>query len=280
MDELTGKVAVITGAGSGIGAAMARACAAAGMAVAVVDVNKDRAAAVAQELTATGTRAAPFPVDVSDAEAVDLLAADVFDQFGACHLLHNNAGLCPLGRSWDHSVAEWQHVLGVNVMGVVNGVNAFVPRLLEQADEAHIVNTASAAALRYVPSEAVYNATKFAVLGLTESLRDELAPHRIGVSALVPGGVATNIADSMRGVGGAIRSEEEVEALLGRLLTVDTAHVTVITADQAASLVLEAVRNNDAYIVTHPGSLPAVEERHAGIESAYRTQRQRHPELP
>jgi NAD(P)-dependent dehydrogenase (short-subunit alcohol dehydrogenase family) len=280
MERLTGKVAVITGAGSGIGAGMARACAVAGMAVAVVDVNKDRASTVAEELTANGTRAVAFAVDVRDAEAVDVLAADVFDQFGGCHLLHNNAGLCPLGRSWDHSAAEWQHVLGVNLMGVVNGVNAFVPRLLDQAEEAHIVNTASAAALRYVPSEALYNATKFAVLGLTESLRDELVPYSIGVSALVPGGVATNIADSMRGAGGAIRSEEEVGALLGRLLTVDAPHVTIITADQAASLVLEAVRNNDAYIITHPGSLPAVAERHAGIEAAYRTQRQQHPELP
>jgi NAD(P)-dependent dehydrogenase (short-subunit alcohol dehydrogenase family) len=279
MQRFTDKVAVITGAGSGIGAAMARACAAAGMAVAVVDVNKDRASTVAEELTANGARAVAFAVDVRDAEAVDMLAADVFDHFGGCHLLHNNAGLCPLGRSWDHSAAEWQQVLGVNLMGVVNGVNAFVPRLLAQAEEAHIVNTASAAALRYVPSEALYNATKFAVLGLTESLRDELAPYDIGVSALAPGGVATNIAESMRG-GGAIRSEKEVEVLLGRLLTVDTAHVTVITADQAASLVLEAVRNNDAYIITHPGSLPAVVDRHAGIEAAYRTQRQRHPELP
>src|SRR6202011_6047286 len=105
MERLTGKVAVITGAGSGIGAAMARACAAAGMAVAVVDVNKDRASTVAEELTANGARAIAFAVDVRDGEAVDMLAADVFDQFGGCHLLHNNAGLCPLGRSWDHSAA-------------------------------------------------------------------------------------------------------------------------------------------------------------------------------
>ena len=127
MKVLDGKVAVITGGGSGIGVGVARACGAAGMAVAVVDLDVDRASVMADELSAAETRAAAFAADVSDADAVDALAAEVFDRFGGCHLLLNNAGLCPLGRSWDHSAAEWSHVVGVNLMGVVNGVNAFVP---------------------------------------------------------------------------------------------------------------------------------------------------------
>ena len=280
MEQLEGRVAVITGGGSGIGAGVARACATAGMAVAVVDVDLDRASTVADELTADGANAAAFAVDVSDAAAVEALAKEVFDRFGGCHLLHNNAGLCPLGRSWDHAPDEWHHVLGVNVMGVVNGANAFVPRLLDQGTTAHIVNTASAAALRFVPASALYNTTKFAVVGLTESLRHDLAPRGIGVSALLPGGVATNIGDSMRGTVGPLRSDDEVVSLLVELTTVDAAHTTVITPEQAGALVLEGVRNDDAYIVTHPGSFPAVLERHRAIEDAYRAQRARHAELP
>jgi NAD(P)-dependent dehydrogenase (short-subunit alcohol dehydrogenase family) len=280
MEQLEGKIAVVTGAGSGIGAGVARACAAAGMSVAVVDVDSARAAAVAAALEADGCRTAPFTVDVSDADAVLALAAEVFARFGGCHLLHNNAGLCPLGRGWEHSAEEWRYVIGVNLLGVVHGVRAFVPRLLEQGEDAHIVNTASAAALRYVPSSTLYNTTKFGVVGLTENLREELAPHRIGVSALCPGGVATNIADTMRGAVGPQRSDDQVMALLGQLATVDASHTTVITPDQAGALVLDGVRNNDAYIITHPGSHPAVAERHAQIEAAYVAQRQRHPELP
>jgi NAD(P)-dependent dehydrogenase (short-subunit alcohol dehydrogenase family) len=280
MRELDGKTAVVTGAGSGIGAAVARACAVAGMHVAVVDVDADRAAAVTSEIRGNGRRAESFAVDVSDFDAVEALAASVFERFGACHLLHNNAGVCPVGRAWDHSPEEWRHVVGVNLIGVVNGATAFAPRLVAQGEEAHVVNTASAAALRFVPASALYNATKFAVLGYTESLRHDLAPHRIGVSALCPGGVDTNIGDTLHGTVGPRRNEAEVGALLTELATVDATHITVITPDQVAALVLEGVRNNDAYIITHPGSRAAVAARAADIDAAFGAQAERHPDLP
>jgi NAD(P)-dependent dehydrogenase (short-subunit alcohol dehydrogenase family) len=250
------------------------------MNVAVVDINGDRAAAVASDVAGSGPRAVPFAVDVSSLEAVEALAVSVFDRFAGCHLLHNNAGVCPVGRAWDHSPEEWRHVVGVNLMGVVNGVTAFVPRFIEQGAEAHVVNTASASALRYVPSSALYNATKFGVLGYTESLRHDLAPHGIGVSALCPGGVDSNIGETLHGTVGPRRGEDEVNALLAELGTVDPAHVTVITADQAGALVLEGVRKNDAYIITHPGSRAAVAARAAAIDDAYAAQHTRHPELP
>jgi NAD(P)-dependent dehydrogenase (short-subunit alcohol dehydrogenase family) len=280
MDELEGKVAVITGAGSGIGAGVAQACADEGMVVVVVDVNSDRAAAVASQLTGRGVQSIAMPVDVTKPQEVDSLAEGVFSRFGGCHLLHNNAGLCPFGRSWDHTAAEWRQVLDVNLMGVVYAINAFVPRLLEQDEEAHIVNTVSAAALRYVPSESLYNTSKFALLGLTESLQPELARYGIGVSALLPGGVQTNIGESMRRTSGHIHSDDQLDALLAELRTVDTAHITTITSEEVGKLVLEGVRNNDLYIITHPGSEDAVRERHAAIEHAYQLQRARHPELP
>jgi NAD(P)-dependent dehydrogenase (short-subunit alcohol dehydrogenase family) len=278
--QLEGKVAVVTGGGSGIGAGVARACAAAGMSVAVVDVDLGRASSIADDLLAAGAHAAPYAVDVADASAVAGLAAEVFERFGGCHLLHNNAGLCPLGRSWDHDAVEWHHVLGVNLLGAVNGVNAFVPRMIEQGGEAHVVNTASAAALRFVPSSAMYNTSKIAVVGYTESLRHDLAPHGIGASVVCPGGVATNIGESMRGAAGRQRSDEELASLLADLRTLAMSHTTVITADDVGVVVLEGVRNNDLYIITHPGSEPQVVARHRAIEHAYQVQRERHPELP
>ena len=189
MDDFSGKVAVITGGGSGIGAGVARACASAGMRVGVVDLGAERAESVAKELRDAGADAEPFAVDVSDAAAVDKLADDVFSRFGGVHLLHNNAGVLTYGRSWEHSDDEWRRVIGVNVLGAVHGANSFVPRMIEQHEPAHIVNTASSAALRYVPATALYNTTKFAVLGFSECLREELAPHGIGVSVLCPGAI-------------------------------------------------------------------------------------------
>jgi NAD(P)-dependent dehydrogenase (short-subunit alcohol dehydrogenase family) len=278
--DLAGKVAVVTGAGSGIGAGVARACAGAGMDVAVVDIDGARAGAIAAELAGHGTRSIPYVVDVKNGDAVADLASEVFRALGGCHLLHNNAGLCPMGRAWDHSPEEWDHVLGVNLVGVVNGVHAFVPRMIEQGDEAHVVNTASAAALRFVPSSALYNATKFAVLGYTESLRNDLAPYDIGVSALCPGGVESNIGDTLHGTVGPRRADDEVAALLGAFEVVDVAHTALISGDVAGDLVLEGVRNNDAYVITHPGSRAAVDERAHVIDTAYGVQRERHPELP
>jgi NAD(P)-dependent dehydrogenase (short-subunit alcohol dehydrogenase family) len=279
--ELEGKVAVITGAGSGIGAALARACADAGMDVAVVDVDRQRAGESAARVGESGRRALPFCVDVADADAVDRLAADVFESLGGCHLLCNNAGVSPLGCSWQHPHAEWRRTLEINLLGVVHAVNAFVPRLLAQEQPAHIVNTASAAALRLVPASALYVATKFAVLGFSECLREELAPHRIGVSALCPGGVATQIAATAAGGVVGRRTPEQVHASVQELVAgVDRAHISAIAPERVAELVLEGVRENLPYIITHPGSLPAVARRAAAIESAYSTQRQRHPELP
>ncbi len=280
MDELEGKVAVITGAGSGIGAGVTRAFAAAGMSVAVVDVDTARATTVADELTAGGAHATAYAADVSDPSAMERLADDVFSHFGGCHVLHNNAGVSPFGTSWEHSRAEWVRVVNINLMGVVWGSNAFAPRMIEQGEGGHIVNTASAAALRKQPVSSLYTTTKAGVLGFTECLRQELAPHGIGVSALCPAGVDTNLFETMNGVLAPNHSDEKLGEVLGSFMTLDEPHITMISPDQVGALVLEGVRNNDEYIITHPGSAPAVHDRHAGIESAYSAQRARHPELP
>ncbi len=281
MQDLDGKVAVVTGGGSGIGAAIARACADAGMAVAVVDIDESRARETAVAITNAGGRAEAYAVDVRDPDALADLADRVFDTFRGCHLLCNNAGVCPLGSAWDHSFAEWQNTVAINVFGVVNGINAFAPRMIAQAEEAHIVNTASAAALVYVPASALYNTTKAAVLSLTESLRGDLAPFGIGVSALCPGGVITNIGDTAAGTVGTPHSPAQLEEAFTQLRDgVDDAHVTVIEPDDVGALVLEGVRENAPYIITHPGSQARATERAEQIDRAYTNQRARHPELP
>src|SRR4029077_17222703 len=163
LQELDGKVAVITGGVSGIGASLAEACAAEGMRVVVADINGDRADAVASELPRD--TAAYKPVDVSGAAQVQELADFAFDTFGAVHLLCNNAGVSPAGRVWDFTDEDYRWLVGVNLFGVMNGLRSFVPRMIEQG-EGHIVNTGSGASFVATPRLGPYCATKHAIVGL------------------------------------------------------------------------------------------------------------------
>jgi NAD(P)-dependent dehydrogenase (short-subunit alcohol dehydrogenase family) len=201
MTELTGKVAVVTGAGSGIGASTARLFALHGAKVHVADLDLASAQTVVAAITAAGGRAVAHQVDVTDAAAVESLAERVFASDGAVDLLHNNAGIGGGGDTVETPLEDWRAIMEVNVMGVVHGIHAFLPRLLAQGRPAHIVNTASAAGLFAAPMLAAYTTSKFAVVGLSESLHAELAPQGIRVSALCPGIIHTPITDraTMRG---------------------------------------------------------------------------------
>ena len=276
LQELDGKVAVITGAGSGIGASLARAGAAAGMQVVVVDVNGERAAAVASELP-DGTAVARA-VDVSDADSVQALADFAFDTFGAVHLLCNNAGVSPAGRVWDFTDDEWQWLLGVNVRGVANGIRSFVPRMIAQG-EGHIVNTGSGASFVATPRLGPYCATKHAIVGLSEALRYELDGTGIGVSVLVPAGVNTNIGDSM------VRpSATDPDAIADdfTVLTgaMDETSLAVIEPEVVAEVTLVGVREGWDYIVMGPGQSVGVERRYGEVLDAHRRSKERFPFLP
>jgi NAD(P)-dependent dehydrogenase (short-subunit alcohol dehydrogenase family) len=196
--NLTGKVAVVTGAGSGIGRATARLLAQHGAKVHVADINADAAAAVALEI---GGGAIDYAVDVSRPEEVEALAKAVFDQDGRVDILHNNAGIGHGGDIEATTVEDWQRVIGINLLGVAYGVQAFVPRMLKQGGPATIVNTASEFGLIPVVSMAPYCASKFGVVGMSESLDAELRPRGIRVVALCPGFINTPIASAtiMRG---------------------------------------------------------------------------------
>jgi NAD(P)-dependent dehydrogenase (short-subunit alcohol dehydrogenase family) len=195
MEDMEGRVAVVTGGASGIGRALVRSFAGARMHVAVLDVDAGAASTVCQEIEDGGGTAAAIGCDVSRAEDVNRAAGQVHDQLGPVSVLCNNAGIgggvgppaveVPLER--------WSAVLSVNLNGVLHGIHAFVPAMVDAAQGGHVVNTASMAAFLTAPGAGPYATTKFAVAGLTEVLRAELAAHQIGVSLLCPGPFRTGI---------------------------------------------------------------------------------------
>ena len=281
MEQLEGRVAAITGSGSGIGAALAVACAEAGMDIALADVEAEKVEGVAAQVRERGRRAIAAGVDVRSGEALDAFAARTFAELGGCHLLCNNAGVLALGLVHQRSVADLEWVLGVNLWGAIHGVRAFVPRMIEQGGPGHVVNTASIAGLVPAPANGVYTTSKYAVVGFTECLRLDLEPHGIGVSVLCPGPVKTGILKSERNrpadLGTSKLSREDLTAVMKGG---DAANSIFIEPAQAARAVLDAVRRNEPYVITHPGSKPLVESRFAALTAAYDTARARYPDLP
>ena len=243
-----GGVAVVTGGGSGIGRELVRAIAGAGASVAILDVDAKAAASLQAEIEAGGSRAISVRCDVSRFEEVAAAADTVREQLGPVTLLCNNAGIGGgLGsESINIPIDTWEAVLGVNLNGVIHGVRAFVPAMVEAGIGGHVVNTASMAALIPGPRSGPYTTSKFAVAGLSEVLRAELHPHRIGVSILCPGPFET-------GIWGEDDSSDHgaSPAVLG-------------------PRVLAAIEENEAFIFTHPEFSSIVERRFEGIVSQLR----------
>jgi NAD(P)-dependent dehydrogenase (short-subunit alcohol dehydrogenase family) len=199
MRDLSGKVAVVTGAASGIGLALSRRLGADGMRVMMADVEEPALEAAARSLADEGIETATAVTDVSDAGAVDALARATLGRFGAVHVVCNNAGVAGGGLSWQVPAPVWDWIVGVNLFGVVHGIRSFVPHLIAQG-EGHVVNTASLAGLLGSPGLSAYCATKHAVVGLSETLAHDLAAvgSPVGVSVLCPGFVRTKIAEADR----------------------------------------------------------------------------------
>ncbi|HEX7216315.1 MAG TPA: SDR family NAD(P)-dependent oxidoreductase [Methylomirabilota bacterium] len=200
MKSFQGRVAVVTGAASGIGLALAERFAAEGMKVVMADIEAAALATASEGLRRQGTPIHAIRVDVARPEDVERLAVETYRAFGAAHVVCNNAGVAVIGAAHEHTLADWQWVIGVNLWGVIHGVRAFLPRMLAGGDEGHIVNTASMAGLTTAPFMSVYDVTKHGVVALSESMYKELAVTGapIGVSVVCPGLIDTNIMRSSR----------------------------------------------------------------------------------
>ncbi|WP_250472298.1 SDR family oxidoreductase [Caballeronia sp. GAFFF1] len=265
MDRFEGKVAVITGAGSGFGRQFAHKAASLGMKLVLADIDDAALAATVDAVRAQGGDALGVRTDVSDAAQVDALAQSALDAYGGVHLLFNNAGVGAGGFIWENSAKDWQWVFGVNVMGVANGVRAFTPIMLKQAEPAHIVNTASVAGLLAAPAMGVYNASKHAVVALTETLYHDLrlAGASIGVSLLCPAFVPTGIADAERSRPDALANDAPLTAsqkMAARQLTraVESGR---LSARDIAEMTFDAVREGRFYVITHPGIMASIRLR-------------------
>jgi NAD(P)-dependent dehydrogenase (short-subunit alcohol dehydrogenase family) len=254
MRELQGKVAVVTGAASGIGRALARRLAAEGMAVAVADVEEDALRTVEEELRRGGATVLGAVVDVSDQAAVDALADRVGAELGGVHVLCNNAGVFAGGYVWDRPLEDYRWVLGVNLWGVLHGIRAFVPRMIESGDDGHVVNTISAAGLFGSGFSAPYNISKFAAFAATESLAADLAAigSPIRVTAFCPGAVATGIGTSERNRPGDVPPHVTADSeFVADALRATTARG--MDPDAAATLVLDAIRLEQFLLLTSEG---------------------------
>jgi len=270
MRDLAGKTAFVTGGASGIGLAMGRAFAAAGMRVMLADIEtKALDAAVTSFKDTNLPEVRGVVCDVRDPDAVDRAAKAAIDAFGKVHVVCNNAGVGGTSGAERVNLTDWRWVIDINLMGVVHGVKTFVPLIKSHGEGGHIVNTASMAGFLPGTGFGAYTATKFAVLGITEALQVDLEPAGIGVSVLCPGWVATNITDSRRNwpkeLGDAPpRLDGPLAATIADLVK------NGMKPADVADLVLNAVKNNQFYIFTHPHMRPPLEKRVERFMTAYR----------
>ncbi len=264
MKEFSGKVAVITGAGSGFGREFARIAASLSMKLALADIQSDALETVAAELRDTGTQVLALRTDVSKQTDMEALAAKTFETYGAAHLLFNNAGVGAGGFVWENSVADWEWVLGVNVWSVIHGIRLFVPKMLAQGDECHVVNTASVAGLLSPQTMGVYNVSKHSVVTLSETLYQDLrvAGANIGVTLLCPAFVATGIANAERNrpaelSPGPLTPSQKI----AQTATAKAVSSGKLTAADVAAKTFDCIRENRFYCITHPNILGSVELR-------------------
>ena len=275
MSDLQGGTAVVTGGGSGLGAAMAQLWAGEGMRVAALDIDAAAAARTAGSLRSGGTESVSAGVDVADRAALDAAAASVRDAFGSVNVLCANVGVQHFDKLEDLTPETWQWVLGVNVIGTANTVNAFLPLLRAADGPRHIVLTSSIASVVPSPRQGVYIVSKFAVTGFADVLRQELADDGITVTTVFPSGMLTNhLGSSMAArpdvLGPAELRDDDIEVVSS---TAGDLAIELTTAEDAVSRLVAAVDAGDPYHFTHGDRLEELVARHRAIEDAYEAMR-------
>lgn len=262
MDSFRDRVAVVTGGASGIGRALCLALAAEGADVVIGDLDEAGMAETAAGVSRAGRRAIGVRTDVSRRADVEALADRAFAELGGAHVLCNNAGVAMWGGIESATHQDWEWAIGVNLWGVIHGIAAFVPRMIAQGQGGHVVNTASMAGLIASQGLGVYNTTKYAVVGLSETLQKDLRPYNIGVSVLCPMGVATAIRRSDRNRPAHLRNPAPgpggEAALIGRTLP----------PDEVARMVVAGIRAGRLYVITHREGLEPLRRRFQRMERA------------
>ncbi|MFX0099585.1 MAG: SDR family NAD(P)-dependent oxidoreductase [Candidatus Hodarchaeota archaeon] len=272
MKEFKEKIAVITGAASGIGRAIANRCAKEGMKVVLADIEENALKEVEEELKSITSEVQSKKTDVSKATDVEALAQETFETFEEIHLLCNNAGVGAGGKIMEHSLNDWKWVMGVNLWGVIHGVHYFVPRMLEQDAESHVVNTGSGWSL--VAGDGAYGVTKYGILALTEMLSHQLKQQstKVKVSILIPGLINTRIGDSERNRPEQFknppldpkqqRKRDRHKKFYKKVLAAGMA------PEKVAYFLFEGIKNERFYILTDAGQRNAVKDRMNGILQA------------
>ncbi len=264
MTEVSGRTAFITGGASGIGLGIARAFAAAGAKLVIADIDAAGLASAKSELESV-TPVEAVTLDVRDRARFAEVADQVEARLGPVSLLFNNAGVSPSQLpAAQMSFAQWDWGVGINLQGVINGVQTFLPRILDRGEGGHIVNTASGAGLAPTSSGVLYCTTKFAVVGMAETLSLELTPLGIGVSVLCPGPVATNIVETSkhgRPEFGPEFSQEDHARAADRAARIKGFLSQGVSPDAVGEMVLQAVRANRLHIITDRLMLPYIEAR-------------------
>ncbi len=287
MQDFTGKVAVVTGAASGIGLGLAERCVDEGMKVVIADIEADALEAARTSLIERGGDVLALPTDVARQSEIEALADETVRHFGGVHLLFNNAGVGAGGAIWECSIKDWEWTLGVNLWGVIYALHKFVPIMLAQQTECHIVNTASIEGLWARPGHAPYQVSKHGVVNLSEVLWQDLqfADAKIGVSVLCPGAVDTNIIDSWRNRPAHLRNEAApgtapTPEQQKRVQGLRDSFRNGMTRAECAAVVFDAIRQEQLYILTHPQLKPYVEDRLSNILAGKNPDLERVPMRP
>ena len=273
MENLSGKVAVITGGASGIGFATAKALAAKGAKIVIADIEATALDKAVATLSSSGAKAEGVVCDVANLASVQNLAETAFSKMGAVHIVFNNAGVAINGHIAKMKHSDWEWVIKVDLWGPIHGVEAFLPRLIEQKQGGQIVFTSSIAGL--VPTEGLgtYSVAKYGVVALAEVLRREVRQHNIGVSVLCPLRVETNIGSSERNrtadFGGAAASPRPQAQTSSNIVMAGE----VMTPDAVATKVVDAIVANRLYILPHDESRDLIRRRFERIDKTFDEQR-------